>query len=334
MNVLYIGPYRDQSTQGIASLNHIRSLKNKCTLTIRPIFLTSNRIDKIDSDLELLETKPISDKPYDICIQYAPIDYLVSFRMVSKKNYSIPIIPYSYRSDLKLRYARILDYFDYILCDSQYDIDIIKNIQNNKKKLKLYNYTESLSSSNTPDDLLSYNKQHKFYTFINEQSIRFFNKILIAFFIMQKKAPSSVLFVILENNNYSKIIKNNIDLIVNKMNIKYSNNYIKLLSSINQEANILGIHNVSNCCIYLRDYTNTSLPISIAKLYNNTVITNENIVTVQDIDFESTNQNDDVSIIKYAPTISDLSEKMKNSINVTPIYNIDNIPTIDKLICK
>jgi hypothetical protein len=121
MNALYIGPYREKSIIGLSSINHIHSLKNKCSLTIRPIFMSDNAtISEVDQELLGLEQKTFLKTKYDFIIQYAPIDYILPFDLVADKNYCIPIIPYIKNNYMNITYSRILKTFNMILFEILY----------------------------------------------------------------------------------------------------------------------------------------------------------------------------------------------------------------------
>ena len=99
-----------------------------------------------------------------------------------------------------------------------------------------------------------------------------------------------------------------------------------------KEENELAIHKSCDCCIDIKDYTNNSFRSYLAKLYNNSIISNENIAYTEDIDIDNIRDTDQYA--KYNPSISSLSAKMQNIINTVPVYNNDNIPTLNKLVCK
>jgi hypothetical protein len=52
MNVLFVGPYRQNDGWGMATKSYIRAVATKCpNLTIRPVFLASASNDELEPDL-------------------------------------------------------------------------------------------------------------------------------------------------------------------------------------------------------------------------------------------------------------------------------------------
>lgn len=332
MNILYIGPYRDKSVNGLISINHIESLKNHCALTIKPLFLTSDRTQSLDNNLIELEKKQLLDKKYDACIQYAPIEHLIPFELVSLKNYCIPIVSYTYHINNEYQNYNILSHFDTIFYDSQYDTKLFKNILSEKKKYKLFNYSDVSVDPPLIDKLSIHSKRYKFYTFVHKETYRFINKILLAFLMLQKKLQTCLLIIAVDNEEHHKLVSDNINFLSKQLKINYIHNYIKILNLETKEIDVLSLHKSANCLIDVRDYTNNNFQTHLAKLYNNAIITNDNLSYSEDIELESINNNE--SYIRYDLNIMSLLDKMKNVINTMPIYNDDNIPTLDKLICK
>ena len=90
MNILYIGPYKDISIDGISSrylINNLRDIPS-INLTIQNIIISS----KADNSLVYSEETIKSDlESYDVVIQHAPIDFIVSDSRI-KKSIIIPIM--------------------------------------------------------------------------------------------------------------------------------------------------------------------------------------------------------------------------------------------------
>jgi hypothetical protein len=333
MNALYIGPYREKSILGLSSRNHIYSLRNKCSLTIRPIFLSDNvTIPEIDQELLDLEQKIFLRKKYDFIVQYAPIDYIIPFNLVSNKNYCIPIIPYIKNNYMNTTYSRVLKTFNMILFDSQYDSTFIKNNTNlNSKNIKSFRYSETITDATKPEKLIK-NKKYKFYTFISKENIQDIKRYISAFILLKKKINLSMLFMVCYDKNIVQEINKHISLLQQSTKLYYMNNYIKPLVINCFESEILGVHEAFDCCLDFRRFTNYGLNSDLPKLYNNSIISNDNMDINQDLNVEDNIW--DIDNIYSGINISDLSEKMSSSINTRPIRNNDNTPTLDSLLCK
>lgn len=98
MNILYVGPYRQDNYYGLYSQAIIQSLGSKHNLTTRPIFYSASEVQKnLPPILHELEQKRYNH--YDCLIQHVEISdilYTNSF----DKNIVIPIIDHKYDSYL------------------------------------------------------------------------------------------------------------------------------------------------------------------------------------------------------------------------------------------
>lgn len=329
MKILYIGPYRDNSPHGFASLNIIDSLKSKCSLNIKPIIISNNIIENLDQELLYLENQPLTKLKYDIVIQHAPIDYLIPFNIYGIKNYGIPIIPFVYNETLKNKYNRIFKYFNEIFIDSSEDAAWLKNFYAKNKKLKIFRYAHK---NNIKISEMSFHSKdaYKFYTFVDQNNISNILSIISAFILLQKKINECIL-IIGVNKQEAKNISDQIDFLIKKTGIKYLKNYIVILETSSIE-NILSIHNSADCCIDIKLEINRGFNTNIAKLYSNTTISNENLD--MSLDMELSRKNFALDNLYPTVNIHNLSNKMLNAINITQSNNIDIIPTIDSIICK
>ena len=86
-NILYIGPYNEESNRGRHAISNIRGLhKSGHQLKIVPVYYPGEKFKNTEEDILPLETKKISK--YDICIQHSnPAEYV--FNSNIKKNIGI-----------------------------------------------------------------------------------------------------------------------------------------------------------------------------------------------------------------------------------------------------
>lgn len=83
MNALFIGPYRQQDGWGAASRDYIRAIATQIkNLSIRPIYLAANTIDRLDDDL--LQYENSFYQTYDIVFQKALPHCLVPQQLTTK----------------------------------------------------------------------------------------------------------------------------------------------------------------------------------------------------------------------------------------------------------
>lgn len=331
MNVLYIGPYKENSIHGLSSINIIYSLKNKCDLTIRNIDLSAKNIKYLnpDKDLILLENKPLNHT-YDIIIQHAPVDSLFPVSLSSTRHYSIPIISYLYNSYYKQKYQNILSKFYSVLVDNTDDVAYIKNYCLDKKT-KLFRHSDTATQFS---QINIYKKDsYKFYTFIDDNNINSISKIILSFILLQKRINDCLLIVAVNNKKHIKPISNKIEELTKQIKINYLNNYIHIFNTDNIIENVYNIHEHGDCCIDIKSETNSNFHTNIAKLYNNSIISNESLdMRLDTAILNSTiyNINDSSPVLN----IKELSVKMLNNINMQPNHNIETIPTIDSVIFK
>lgn len=334
MNILYIGPYYENSIIGMSSRDHIDILKKNHNLYIKPIFLTQNLI--INKDIKKLENSSLAKNiKYDIIIQYAPIDFIVPFKLIGIKNYCIPIIPYTYSINNKNKYVKNLLLFDKIFVDSKYDSDIIKEIGIDGKKIKIFSYSENIEDFHTynSDDI---NKtitpfiKNKYVYYIHSDDIRTISAIIFSFANIGKKIKDCYLNISITNKLIENKIKDMIDLIVSKSKIPYLKNYIAITSIDKEQSNILSQQKNSSCFIDIRTYTNTGLPSIIARHNNKNVIDNESLsINYSSVDSEYKH----IFQIQYPEfNIHDMTEKMKSSFKVFPVHKENYFKQLDGLL--
>lgn len=83
MNALFIGPYRQQDGWGAASRDYIRAIATQIkNLSIRPIYLAANTIDRLEDDL--LQYENSFYQTYDIVFQKALPHCLVPQQLTAK----------------------------------------------------------------------------------------------------------------------------------------------------------------------------------------------------------------------------------------------------------
>lgn len=330
INILYIGPYRDASCHGLSAINNIYNLNTKSQLHIQPLYLSKSTIN-INQTISNIENRLLLDKPYDVVIQHAPIDYLIHFKLIGLKNYCIPIIEYVKDANKQYKYRKILHTFDKILLDSEYDIDILKNNYNiSHKQTKLYNYKANINNESKNINLSYHKNRYKFYVFADRYNIYNIYQTILAFVLLGSQLKNCSLLIVADSDSTAKELSAKLDIIIDKTKIKYIKNYIQIISS--NQISYNNIHFVGDCCIDIRNYSNSSIHTNIAKLYNKSTISNENIkIYYQPII--------DEPLFKYGNLyqyidVNDLVTKMKTVINTTPIYKTNNIPTIDNILCK
>lgn len=327
MNILYISPYRNNEIQN-ECINNIKVLHKKASINISPIYLNNNISDP-DGEIIALESQNLCDKEYDIVVQHAPIDYLIPFKNITKRNYCIPILKYSKQAYLRNNHHLLS--FDMILADSKYDADFISStIGSKSKKIKLFNYTYNYQTDKTLN-LLHHKNNYKLYTIINTDNFFYLYNMLLSFFVAYQDLSNCSFILCASSEQVALKIQSTVDELVQKTKIKYAKNYLNIVTITNNIDDILSVHQTCDCYIELRSNTNSHFNIFIAKENNNAIISNENL----DITYEPIlSENNGIDISYPIFSISSLANKIKNIVRTKSIHKLENIPTIDKVICN
>jgi hypothetical protein len=329
MNILYIGPYKDIEYKQICH-NHIFSLKNKYNLRTLPIYLSNNQVEIDENILYLEEKTKTQSANYIAVIQYAPAEYLFPFdKSIAKKSICIPIIKYPILYSDK---NKNINSFDQILCDSKYDAELIKkNLTNKSKKIKLFSYKVFEKISAQKINLNYLNNEYKFYIFINDDNVGYVNNIILGFSTALSSIKNCCLLIISSNKQISQKISRYVDIVSQK--IMYIKNHIKIVEQpyFDKDNTFdLSIHNSCDCLIDIRYSSNCGFSSFLAKDFNNSIISNENI----NINYESCYIDNEQIYFDLQAIIQqkDISEKIKNTVRTKPIYQQNNIPTLDQVI--
>jgi hypothetical protein len=306
------------------------TLKKYCSLALYPIYIDSDLIEPEQSIMPL-ELSQVCSTKYDIVLQHAPLEYLFPFANLDCLNYCIPIIKYSKNTQSK--HLDTLNSFNTILSDSKYDSDFISNLASNSnklKKIKLFSYT-NYYEDNKQVNMYQHNKNYKLYTFVNQSNVSDIYNILLAFFTAYQDISDCSLVLVTDTENTANKTKNILDNLLKNVKLNSIQNYIKIIIMPQQAENIATLHRTCDCYIEFRSYTNSHFHTFLAKECNNAYITNENL----DISYEPS-VNTETSSIDILPilSISSLVTKIKNTVRTKPIHKVDNIPTLDKIICK
>jgi hypothetical protein len=266
MNILYIGPYKNISMDGIASRYLIDSLKSipNINLTIQNIIIDS----KINNSFSYTEETISGDlESFDIVIQHAPIDMIVSDSRI-KKSIIFPII-----GVVNAKVINILNIkkFDKLLVNSKYHLDKLKKVFGSKVTYLRYNKTGIPVNKRYSIKFL--NKTQKFYTissYRKEQSA--IRKIILSFMIAFRTDPKVSLVLFLEDKP-SELEQLNKDITEYNKQLNLINDIkkITIASFDNTEESLLVTHNGGD--IYLSPIISESnIHCDIAQLYKKKIL--------------------------------------------------------------
>lgn len=316
MNILYIGPYKDRSIYGLSSINHIKSIAKVCnSLSVKSISLTNNNTEKYrDSQIEEIEKiKYAPIKQYDAIVQYAPDNWLLPMRHITKKNYAIPIMEHNSLKSYNINKNTLLQDFNHILFDSQQDVLIArKKLSLTSNKIKSYSYISTNQVGANNFGYVFFDKQYKFYAFIDDTTINSAVTIIKAFLSLKNKLKYAALAIIGNNTSICKELQNKVNTIAEGRGVVYALNYIKVIhNNDNQYNEYSKFHSSMNCLIENKPETNTGINEHIAKLYNNSVINLED--------------SDELSLMDQMKQIMGVTSSARNG---------NNPPFLGDLLCK
>lgn len=266
MNILYIGPYKDISMDGISSryfVNNLRSIPNS-SLTLQSITL-SNKIDtSVSYDEETIQSGLES---YDVVIQQAPVDLIVNDTRI-KKSIIIPIIG---ELNEKIINTLKIKTFHKLLVSSKYHLDKLKKIFGSK--VVYLRYHDNVTKVNKKYNIRFLNKTQKFYyigSYTKQQnSVR---KIILSFIMAFRTDPSVSLVLFLEENPLD-LEQLNKDIADYKKQLNLINDFKKITIAAfdNTEESLLITHNGGD--IYISPIiSNSNIHCDIAQAYKKKIL--------------------------------------------------------------
>ena len=260
-NILYIGPYNEESHRGRYSLSNIRALiKAGHSLKIVPIYYIDEQFKETPEDLKEFENSS-NNIDCDICIQHCdPLQY--SFHSGFRKNIGIytpvglpddPII----NSRLKMLDNIIVNSLD--LKEGLKNI-VPKNISDNIRYCP--KYIDIAKIKNAHKEKLDWTDPSRYYfyaelTFDDQYD---WEKLLYVYIttFMNKRSGLIIKTYGLDNKNKIDYVKNTIESIAIGANIKPDPESMpKVLTGIYSEEDTIKVYNSINCfidCIRTYDY--------------------------------------------------------------------------------
>lgn len=272
MNILYIGPYRQNNVIGWTSaslLQHLLSGK-KHNITCRPIYLEpGNSTTNISTSI--IDAEQIVNDSYDIIIQHSDIDSLIKIHSI-KKNIAIPILQDRYIDSSTITN---LSTFDQILVDTKSDYQRLQQYQTIKNKVKTYDYDVAISGKSNSTFRIGVLECAKKIYFVGKYSNNIDNIIHICkAFIHNIGMHEYVLLLFLFDLDTSK--KNHIESIINKYymlhDMRHTINRI-VIAPIETALNDLFVaHQTGDIFLDLQDDHSNTLNTKIAKSLNKQIV--------------------------------------------------------------
>lgn len=264
MNILYIGPYRQNNVIGwtsVALLRHLLS-SQKHRITCRPIYLepssSTTNIDKsiLNSENNILDT-------YDTIIQHSSLESLIKIHSIPK-NIAIPIL-----NDKEMNDGIIatLSEFDQILVDTKSSYHRLQQYRSLKNKVKTYDYDILITNKPNSSFRIGVLERAKKIYFIGKYDTNIDNILNICkAFIHNVNIREYTLVLFLFDLDANK--KNLIESVINKHYMLHRMNYTInriVIAPIETELdNLLVAHQTGDIYLDLQDDHSNTLNTKIA----------------------------------------------------------------------
>lgn len=282
-NILYIGPYREFTGMGNAARKYIEALDiSGFNVACRPIF--NNLKPIINQELNNTIIKCEKNRfEYDTIIQHC-YPHQLTYTNGYKNIGIVHIDSIGYGHDM----YQYLDVMDEIWVGSTFSYDELIRLSIDTNKIKIVPELIDI------DIITRYKNSHKrekqdkfmFYTigdFIDKKNI---SMIILSFFILTAEFPNIGLLIKTKNKNsdssdLSQMINYEINKIINSLKLPIDKNtYPVIISGETKYDNILYIHNNCDCYIDASSGESFGYPVLEAVSFNNQVIVNKNIGSV------------------------------------------------------
>lgn len=322
MNILYIGPYRQQDVNGLTSMQILSHLiKNKLhKVKCAPIYLDPISIESEIPD-NILNAEKRSLDNYDIVVQYAHMDQLVKIDKISK-NIAMPIISCN---NIKESELEQLQRFDSILVDTKLAYNRL--VRHHKLRNKVHTFSYEISSLDKQITKSTYNIGVLQYTtkmyFIGNYSKNITNIInLCKAFVTNIKSKEYSLILYVYGLDFST--KNNLENLIKQLyinnNLQYTINRILVVPIEYTLTHLVRAHNTGDIFVDLQDDNSNSFNVKIAKYFNKTIVQYK----VEDLAFQF-DRNNSTSLYGFEGVSEyHINSSMKNIIHGTNSY--DELP--------
>jgi len=336
MNILYIGPYRQDSLISLCSKDIIDSISNisDADITIRPIYLHSG-VRTIDDDLQKLENKPIRSH-YDIVIQHGPIKLLYANKNLFGPNTKLVCIPIMEPIINKTDYSKCLVNFDLVLTDNRLIAEILQTNYGLADKVRQYSYFGSYRSSEVVN-LGIYGADLKFYfigSFVHNKSTV---ELILQSFYMSFRAITNIALVLVFTDAMSNDLKKQIDHMIlstkQKLNITEFCQREQIIVKNLSTNELASLHNTCDIFICLNDSgAESGINKKIAMNHQKRIIDESNIKFYYDVS-RSGNEQYYFGEARAVTNSLELSTAILESVKDN-YKNNQTYPTIDQILCQ
>lgn len=321
MNILYIGPYRQNSLDGIHSLCILQTLLSNSSHNIvaRPVYINaSSPASQLPN--EVINAENNDNQNIDCVIQHTPISFASRVYGI-EKNIIIPILG---SQKLSLNEQNILASFDMVLLDNKLDANkILKSSNQTQKNIKNFDYdifSDPINNNIYDLDIISSLK--KLYFVGSAIDNTDYINMLVRSFIKNNHQDNIALVLYLLDVDFQD--KEYIDKKINEVYSNYygSNKLNKVITVPIQTSlkNLIIAHNTCDIFIDLHNKGSNSINLKIAQALNK-----PNISISNDLTYKSNDSND----MSYRGYLSISEEHIDNAIKT--YINSKNLQTTTSL---
>lgn len=308
MNILYIGPYRLNTSAGYESLSLLLNLQEQYkNIVSRPIYNEQpiNKLKDIDYILSGLEDKK-NIKHFDLVIQHTTPESMVYTSKIPKSIF-IPILQNKLNNDHQKQILSFLETKGLFVITTNIDEYIMEDSEiKNRHLIKTVINNRLIKQSNGTFNFGLYKTYQKYYTITHSSCERNIKNFIINFIKNNHKDDScfvifmsSVTHTVLDD--YNSFIKQ----IYKQLGVKFGINKIIIIPIEIDNYTISTIH--SCCDIYID--INYDINKYYAMMYNKPVIHNTSALTIFDDymnlnSFRSVSYKDPINLDSIQPIIS------------------------------
>jgi hypothetical protein len=288
MNILYIGPYRQNSLDGIHSLCILQTLltNDSHNIVARPVYINAST-PASQLPLEVVNAENNNNQNIDCVIQHTPISFASRVYGIDK-NIIIPILG---SQKLSINEQNILASFDMVLLDNKIDANkILKSNNQTQKNIKNFDYdvfSDPVNNSIYDLDLISSLK--KLYFIGSAIDNTDYINMLVRSFIKNNNQDNIALVLYLLDVDFQD--KEYIDKKINEIyTTYYGNNKLNKVITVPVQTslkNLIIAHNTCDVLIDLHNKGSNSINLKIAQALNKSVINISN-----DLTYKSNDGND------------------------------------------
>lgn len=307
MNILYFGPYKYNNFLGICSRALVEEISqiDDIKLYTKPIF-----VNNIFNNRTMINYSGYNRKfpdRFDYIIQHCPIEMISCDMSLSNRHIYIPISDYAINTTTK----NYLSNFDDICVDNLMHYKIIKNMELTPQ---LIDYNIPIKTNNISQINIGINKFKTTFYFIGqyEANINILNKLIVSFILAFRSDPTVALILMLNEHDRESVynsINQTIKELCNKLNFNTEILPIQTIVQSFSLEDLYLIHNNFDIFIDLSDEYDTGLNYSLAKKYNKTILSIDELDSVVVPYLDSYVYN---TRYKYSILTTSLEKKLKD----------------------